>query len=126
MKLAITCGTFDCLNPDHFHLIKQMRKNVVPDGNVMVLLLDDYAAFRVENKFPIQSFGHRSNNLNYLVKYVKQIIDVSPMSYLKAVNDLAQNRGDRVFFFAYSDKDAGVKEAQELKIPVKIIKPVKI
>lgn len=126
MKLAITCGTFDCLNKDHFHLINQMRKQVVPDGNVMVLLLDDYAVFRNENKFPIQSYQHRENNLNFLVKYVRRIVDVSPAAHLERFVSVSKTRNDRITFFAYSDKDHGVDMAKKLKIPVKIIKKPKI
>lgn len=126
MKLAITCGVFDCLNAPHIHLINSMRKQVLPDGNIMVLLFDDYATFRLKGVFPTQKYSHRESNLSYLTKYIKQIFNNCLAKDLKNIVNNARKNKDKIYFVAYDKNDLGVDIAKKLKVPVKIIKQPKI
>lgn len=102
-KLAFTIGDFDCIGQDHLHLINEMRKIVMPDNEVVVVLLGDYPSFVNNGIFPIQDYSRRANNLAYFVKDIRQCICDSPETAFKNVLDHAKQVGFMPIFVAYDD-----------------------
>lgn len=126
MKIAITSGIFDCLDVTHFHLIKEMRKAVLPDGHLYVFLYDDYPSFCMNNKFPIQEYLLRYKNLSYLVPTIERVYkfphNVQLQSFIKKVQ--SDPSVDRIIYFDFKNtkETPGSIAVKELKVPVKLIK----
>jgi len=104
-KLAFTIGDFDCINQDHIHLIKEMRKIAMPDNEVVVVLVDDYASFVNTRKFPIQDIHRRKNNLSFFVKEssIRFSLSPDPGYAIETTIELAKNSGLQPIFVAYDD-----------------------
>ena len=100
-KLVVTIGRFDCLSQEHFHLIREMRKLALPDGDILVFLFDDYSCFVKDKKFPVQSLEQRGNNLNYLVKNIRFCFSDDPSSTIEAV--VKAQKPDRLLYAGYDD-----------------------
>jgi len=124
MKLAITYGDFDCLNHNHFHLVKEMRKIVLPDNNIGIVLPDDYPVFVNKGRFPIQDLQHRLNNSAYLCKVIHQSMSADPSPIFKKIIEEAISRGDKVIYVGYDDeKDfPGRNIFANYHIPLRFIK----
>lgn len=101
-KIAFTIGDFDCLNDNHLHLIKEMRKIVMPDNEVVVVLLDDYASFIMNKTFPIQSYDRRENLLSYFAKCLR-CISTSPEKSFQVILDRAKGAGYLPIFVGFDD-----------------------
>lgn len=128
-KLAFTFGDFDCLDQTHLHLIKEMRKIVVPNKEVVVVLLDDYGSFVNTNKFPIQDLYRRANNLSFFVKDIRQCSSPDPSAYFLAIIIKAKEAGLQPIFVIYDDnKDfTGRNTLKDNNVPVRFIKkPIRI
>jgi len=99
-KLVVTIGKFDCLSQKHFHLIREMRKLALPDGEIAVIIFDDYSCFVRDKKFPVQSLEQRKNNLNFLVneKNVFTCFSNDPSDIL-----LSLKKADRLLYAGYDD-----------------------
>ena len=104
-KLAFTIGDFDCIGQDHLHLINEMRKIVMPDNEVVVVLLGDYPSFVNNGIFPIQDYHRRANNLAYFVasSNIRQCISDSPETVLGYIINDAKCCGYMPIFVAYDD-----------------------
>lgn len=127
-KVAITYGDFDCLGRDHFHLIKEMRKVVLPDNLLVVVIPDNYPAFVNKGYFPVQSLQHRIDNLSYLVKNVRTSFASDPsMIFEEHIAD-AKKLGDRLIYVGYDDdKDfPGRQTLSKHNIPIRFIKRPKL
>ncbi len=101
-KLAFTIGDFDCLNHNHLHLINEMRKIVMPDNEVVVVLLDDYASFVMNKTFPIQSYDRREELLKYFAKSLRCISN-SPETSFQVIIDRAKASGSLPVFVGFDD-----------------------
>jgi len=123
-KLAFTIGDFDCINQDHLHLIKEMRKVVMPDNEVVVVLMDDYASFVNTKKFPIQDFDRRANNLRFFIKDIRGCYSESPEATFAAVLQHARQHELSPVFVAYDDNKEfkGRGFLRENKVPIRFIK----
>jgi glycerol-3-phosphate cytidylyltransferase-like family protein len=123
-KLAFTIGDFDCINQDHLHLIKEMRKVVMPDNEVVVVLMDDYTSFVMTKKFPIQDFERRANNLHFFIKDVRGCYCENPEATFAAVLNHAKQVGARPIFVAYDDNKEfkGRDVLKKYNVPIRFIK----
>lgn len=101
-KLAFTIGDFDCINQDHIHLIKEMRKIVMPDNEVVVVLMDDYPSFVVNGKFPIQDLNRRKINVGYFASNIPICYTDVKLS-LESIIEAAKKDGKMPIFVAYDD-----------------------
>lgn len=101
-KLAFTIGDFDCINQDHLHLIKEMRKIVMPDNEVVVILTDDYPSFVETGKFPVQDINRRRINLSYFVSNIPICYTDVKLS-LESILKHAKEEGKMPIFVAYDD-----------------------
>lgn len=123
-KIAFTFGDFDCINRDHLHLIKEMRKIVMPDNEVAVVLVDDYASFVINKKFPIQDLARRSNNLQFFVKEIMYCYSQDPSGSFQIMLDRIKTAGAQPVFVYYDDnKDFVGREFLKLhNVPIRFIK----
>jgi glycerol-3-phosphate cytidylyltransferase-like family protein len=123
-KLAFTVGDFDCINQNHLHLINEMRKIVIPDNEVVVVLVDDYASFVNSKRFPIQDYDRRQNNLSFFVKNIVKSIGQDPTGYFKEIIEQAKKNGYQPIFVGYDDnKDFKGREfLSENNISIRFIK----
>lgn len=125
-KIAFTFGDFDCINQDHIHLIKEMRRIVMPSNEVVVVLIDDYASFVLSKKFPIQDLQRRRNNLSFFVKNdsIVPCFGDNPEAIFQAIVDSAKSSGSQLIFVGYDDnKDfAGREFLKQFNIPIRFIK----
>lgn len=123
-KIAITYGDFDCLGRKHFHLIKEMRKLVLPDNFVAAIISDDYPHFVNRGCFPIQALKHRINNLSYLVKNIQVAFSSDPSSVFLPMIEEAAKKGDRLIYVGYDDDQdfPGRKVLSQHHIPIRFIK----
>ena len=123
-KLAFTIGDFDCINQDHLHLIKEMRKIVMPDNKVVVILTDDYGSFVTTKKFPIQDMKRRQENLSYFVKDISWCFGGdSATSFIGMINN-AKAEGLTPIFVAYDDNKEfkGRDVLKKYNVPIRFIK----
>ena len=67
MRIIFTIGIFDVLNEDHFKLFHEMRKASIPGGLIYAFVYEDYPAFKITGKFPIQHYSQRVSNIKYFV-----------------------------------------------------------
>lgn len=110
-KLAFTIGDFDCINQDHLHLINEMRKIVMPDNEVVVVLTDDYPSFVINGKFPIQDLTRRGAILSYFVKDISACLTSDPCNVFDMVIQRCKEIGAMPVFVSYDDnKDFKGKE----------------
>lgn len=123
-KIAITYGDFDCFNTDHFFLIKEMRKIVMPDNKLVVIIPDDYPAFFQKEYFPVQDINHRMKNLSFLVSDIRVCLSNDPNSLMFEIISNLKKQGDKVIYVGYDDnKDFPGKESVvKHKIPIRFIK----
>lgn len=126
MKIAITSGSFDCLGHKEAHLIKEMRKAVLPDGQLCAILFDDYPVFCMTGKFPVQSYHQREKNLRFLVPEIT-VAHFTPIgSYLSSEILRYKNKKgvERIIYFGFQGQEdfPGVEEVNAYKIPKKFIK----
>lgn len=123
-KIAITYGDFDCLNSSHFHLIKEMRKIVLPNNKVAVVIPDDYPIFVNRGYFPLQKLDHRIRNLSYLVKDIYNNFSTDPSKLFEWHIQEAKKENIRLVYVGYEDeKDfPGKKILQDNKITLRFIK----
>ena len=123
-KSAITYGVFDCLKKEHFHLIKEMRKSVLPGTDVAVVVPDDYACFVNNGYFPVQILDHRYRNASYLCKKVIKSFSEKPDALFEFLFQEAQKEGRRLIYVGYDDEKEfpGKSKLQDLKVPLKFIK----
>lgn len=123
-KIAFTFGTFDCLNDSHLHLIKEMRKIVVPSKEVIVILVDDYASFVMDRRFPVQDLHRRQNNLSYFVKEIVHCYTEDPTGSFANILERIKAAGASPVFVAYDDnKDFPGRELLKTHgVPIKFIK----
>lgn len=123
-KLAFTIGDFDCINSNHIHLVKEMRKIVVPDNEVVVVLTDDYTSFVNTGKFPIQDFDRRATNLRFFVQDIRGCYNENPEATFRAVLQHAKILGMSPVFVGYDDNKEfkGRGFLKENNIPIKFIK----
>lgn len=102
-KLAFTIGDFDCINQDHLHLIKEMRKIVMPDNKVVAVLTDDYGSFVVNGVFPIQDMKRRQDNLSYFVKDIAWCFAGDYKTSFIGIINKCKAEGLMPIFVAYDD-----------------------
>lgn len=123
-KLAFTIGDFDCINQDHLHLIKEMRKVVMPDNEVVVVLMDDYASFVNSGRFPIQDLARRKNNLTFFVQNIQECYSEDPSDSFETIVAFAKLNNLQPVFVAYDDdKDfKGRTFLKEHNISIRFIK----
>lgn len=123
-KIAFTFGDFDCINQDHIHLIKEMRKIVMPDNEVSVVLIDDYASFVILKKFPIQDLNRRANNLSFFVKDIMYCYADDPSGAFMIMLDRITAAGAQPVYVGYDDnKDFPGRELlKERNVPVRFIR----
>lgn len=123
-KIAFTLGDFDCINQDHIHLIKEMRKVVMPDNEVAVVLIDDYASFVNSRKFPIQDLARRANNLSFFVKEIMYCYSNDPAGAFQIMLDRIKVAGAQPVFVAYEDDKefAGREMLKKAGVPVRFIR----
>ena len=123
-KIAFTFGSFDCLNAEHYHLVKEMRKLVLPFNEIVCVIPDDYSYFMQTKCFPIQTLEHRTENLSYLTKkiIVSRTLDLN-LSFRELIT-AADQAGDKLFYVGYDDnKDFPGREfIKASNIPIKFIK----
>jgi len=117
-------GDFDCINQQHLHLIKEMRKLVIPSNEIAVVLMDDYASFVTARKFPIQDIHRRANNLMFFLKNIKLCFNPDPSLSFGSLIDDAKAKGLQPIFVTYDDdKDfQGRMFLKEHNVPVRFIK----
>jgi len=123
-KIAFTYGEFDCLNKHHFHLIKEMRKIILPDVFVNAVIADDYPAFVNNGCFPIQDLQHRINNLSYLCKNIHVSYSANPSAVFQSMIDEAIKKGQKLVYVGYEDNKEfpGRELLKKHNIPVRFIK----
>lgn len=123
-KLAFTYGEFDCINQDHIRLLKEMRKAVLPDGKIFVVIADDYSCFCNRGLFPIQTLEQRINNLKYFARDFQVSYSGDPSNLYLALMAEAKSSGSRVIYVGYEDNKSfpGLYTLQKNKVPVKYIK----
>ena len=123
-KIAFTYGSFDCLDRQHYHLVKEMRKLVLPFNEIVVIIPDNYVHFVQHKCFPIQSLEHRQENLAYLTKkiVVSYSLDIN-LVFNKLITD-AELAGDKLIYVGYDDdKDFPGREFIKARnVPIKFIK----
>ena len=126
-KIAFTYGDFDCLNMAHYHLVREMRKHILPDNEVIAVLPDDYASFVNCKCFPVQSIIHRQNNLSYLIKNVIVSYAADPSIIFQTLIDDAHKDGDRLIFVGYDDNKEfpGHEILRKANVPLRFIKKPK-
>lgn len=127
-KIVITYGDFDCLNKQHFHLIKEMRKVALPDNLIGIILPDDYPVFVNTGHFPIQNLDHRLNNIGYLCNKVYKCFSADPSKAFENFIAEAKTTGNKLVYLGYDDEKEfpGKKVLQANNIPMKFIKKAKI
>lgn len=126
-KIAFTYGDFDCLGVADYHLVREMRKLVLPDNEVVAVINDDYASFVNRQCFPIQSLAHRQNNLSYLIKNIITSFAADPSVIFQTLIDNAKKSGDRLIFVGYDDNKAfsGNEVLRKANVPLRFIKKAK-
>lgn len=126
-KIAITYGDFDCLSAVHYHLVREMRKFILPDNEVVAVIPDDYASFVNRKFFPIQALLHRQNNLSYLVKQILVSYAADPSAIFQSLITGAHKSGDRLIFVGYDDDKEfpGHEVLRAASVPLRFIKKPK-
>jgi len=102
-----------------------MRKKVLPDGHLEVVLFDDFVYYQLQRNFPVQSTEQRHRNLLYLVTNVHVCHTVDPSITFKAIIDRLKSKGDEAVYFEYETKKdfLGRNVLKHLGVPVKFLKP---
>jgi glycerol-3-phosphate cytidylyltransferase-like family protein len=123
-KIAFTFGDFDCFNDSHLNLIKEMRKIVVPEKEVIVVLIDDYASFVNNRTFPVQDLHRRADNLAYFVKDVVFCYSEDPTGTFGNLLERIKSAGANPVYVGYDDnKDFKGREVlKSYGVPIKFIK----
>lgn len=123
-KIIFTIDKFDCLNQSHFHLIKEMRKLALPDGEIIAVIFDDYSCFVNNRQFPIQDLSHRKNNLEFLVKDFLQCFTNDPSPVILALIDRAKKENKRLIYVGYEDNKSfiGRETLAKANISMRFIK----
>lgn len=129
-KIVFTVGNFDRLNAGHLHLIKEMRKQAVPGGEIRVFLFSDYSIFLRDKFFPIQDLPQRKSNLEYICKReeIFTVADQNPEAVLRSM--LAQygtGQNTRYVYMAGKGSRAvDVEVLKNLRISRRIINPIQL
>ena len=127
MKIAFTVGGFDCLGLQHTHLIKEIRKNVLNNGEFHIAVFDDYPFFVRNKYFPLQEQKHRINNLKFLVpeESIYQVLQEDCCSFIDHLRD--KSRGAKLSLIVYRGQEniPEVDYCKKNKIHIKFIKPPK-
>lgn len=122
-KVVFTFGDFDCMDYNHYHLIKEMRKICLPDKEVIALVIGDYASFVLNKKFPVQRIDHRKNNLSYFLGSIRDCATdgIAEMSILISI---CKQENSRLIYVGYEDeKDfPGVNILKENGVSLRFIK----
>ena len=123
-RIAFTFGDFDCINQDHLHLIKEMRKIVMPDNELAAVLVDDYASFIINKKFPIQDLHRRSNNLSFFIKEIMYCYAQDPSGAFEIMLERIKTAGAQPVFVVFDDnKDfIGREFLKAHNVPIRFIK----
>lgn len=123
-KIAFTLGDFDCINQDHLHLIKEMRKIVMPSNEVSVVLIDDYASFVINKKFPIQDLERRANNLSFFIPDILNCYAQDPSGSLQIIIDRIKLSEAQPVFVIYDDNKEfiGRECLKQNNVPIRFIK----
>lgn len=123
MKAVITVGNFDVIDKKKYNLLHQMRKQVIPSGAVIVLLLDDYEVFKSSGHFPIQTYITRRNNLSYFADQIFVVSDTVGKTLSELLNNTL-NEFEKITYVTYDDnKDFPWRGIlKERGIPIKFIK----
>lgn len=81
--IVFTCGVFDLFHNGHKELLELMRSL---GDKVYIFLHDDRSTYENKNKFPVQSFEHRYDNLKetYLVNNIYKVAYPNPVNYFKS------------------------------------------
>jgi len=123
---VIISGDFDCINSRHLHLIKEAKKQAIPNGRVVILLFADYTKFLLDKIFPIQTVGLRKKNLEYFIKSV-DIVDVDTSDYEGFLDNKLNSFKDFLYIHYETDKEfVGRSAMKKHGIQVKFIKEPKI
>lgn len=126
-RLCFTSGNFDRFNQKDKDLLHQCNKSSYPDGEVYILVFDDYSIFDDEKVFPIHSLDKRIENLKLFIDNPKNIIpilkDDVEDAFINIVNK-AQIKGLKPFYIVYDDNKQfkGREVLKNLGVPIKFIK----
>jgi hypothetical protein len=101
-----------------------MRKIVMPDNEVVAVLIDDYPSFVINKSFPTQSFEQRTHNLRYFIEDIRGCYSDNPEIPFVAVLQHAAQIGAQPVFVAYDDnKDfVGREFLKANNVPIRFIK----
>lgn len=123
-KIIFTIDAFDCLNQSHFHLIKEMRKLALPDGDITAIIFDDYPCFVNNRQFPIQNLSHRKNNLEFLIKDFFPCFSNHPEPAILTLIDKAKAEKKRLIYVGYEDNKSfiGRETLAKANISMRFIK----
>jgi glycerol-3-phosphate cytidylyltransferase-like family protein len=124
-KIAITYGDFDCFNTDHFFLIKEMRKIVMPDNKLVVIIPDDYPVFFQKEYFPVQDINHRMKNLSFLVSDIRVCLSNDPSSLMFEIISNLKKQGIKLFMLVMmTTKIFPARKHHKTKDPNKVYKKI--
>lgn len=123
VKASITVGIFDVIQYDTVHLLEEMRKFVIPSGRVILLVPDDYTAYKETGKFPIQPFAVRERNARNFADFVIEYSDQA-IALTWAI-DRFQKAGYNLTFVWPREQSDGLRCRDTLRsagIPVRQVK----
>ena len=126
MRIVFTIGIFDIIEDEDKRLFHEMRKVSIPGGELHAFVYEDYPAYKINKKFPVQSYSHRVRNIKYFIRNFQALEFEEPGSRIEGWrNECGVDNKFICVMYDYLKDFPGRSTIKKLGIPIKFIKYAK-
>lgn len=126
MRIIFTIGIFDIIGDEDKRLFHEMRKASIPGGELHAFVYEDYPAYKLNKRFPIQGYSQRIYNIKYFVRNFRALEFEEPGPSIEEFRKDYRVEDKFICVMYDNNKDfPGRSTIKKLGIPIKFIKYAK-